>query len=76
MAQVAPSPSAARDAARAERVAQHQAAEAAAAADVVTEAVIAAPDAWRQRVGGVAADGAVIASRPLLQAAVSLSLAD
>jgi hypothetical protein len=38
---------------------QHQAAEAAAAADAVTDAVIAAPDAWRQRIGGVAADGAM-----------------
>ena len=36
-----------------------QAVEVNAAADAVTDAVIAAPDAWRQRVGGVAADGAV-----------------
>ena len=50
---------AAREAARAERAAHNRAAEANAAADADTDAVIAAPDAWRQRVGGVAADGAV-----------------
>ena len=75
-AQAAPSPGAARDAARAARVAQYQAgaareaaraerraqnqatAEANAAADVVTDAVIAAPDAWRHLVGGGTSDTA------------------
>jgi hypothetical protein len=47
---------AAREAARAEREARNEAAEANAAADAVTDAVIAAPDAWRHLVGGVAAE--------------------
>ena len=51
---------AAREAARAERGAQNQATvEANAAADAVTDAVIAAPDAWRHLVGGGSANGTV-----------------
>jgi hypothetical protein len=75
-AQVAPSPGAARDAARAARAAQYQAgaareaaraergaqnqatAAANAAADAITDAVIAAPDAWRHLVGGGTSDAA------------------
>ena len=49
---------AAREATWAEREAQNQAAEANAAADVVTDAVIAAPDAWRHLVGGGTAGAA------------------
>ena len=67
-AQAAPPPGAARDAARAERAAQYQAGaareaarvvEANAAADAITDAVIAAPNAWRHLVGGGSANGAV-----------------
>ena len=47
------------EAARAE---QCQAADAHAAADAITDAVIAAPDAWRHLVGGGNADGAVAAA--------------
>ena len=67
-AQAAPPPGAARDAARAERATQYRAgaareaarvAEANAAADAITDAVIAAPNAWRHLVGGGNANGAV-----------------
>ena len=44
---------------RVERAVQHRAAQASVAADVVIDAVIAAPDDWWQWVGGVAADDAV-----------------
>ena len=66
-AQAAPPPGAARDAARAERATQYRAgaareaarvAEANVAADAITDAVIAAPNAWRHLVGGGNADGA------------------
>ena len=48
---------AAREATRAE---QGQAVDANAAADAITDAVVAAPDAWRHLVGGGAADGATV----------------